>query len=47
MNRKLEGGLTKFFIENNVKVVQRKKLLNYLKKKSYHRYKRIIEELKL
>jgi small subunit ribosomal protein S15 len=30
-----------------LKVVQRRKLLNYLKKESYYRYKKISEELKL
>jgi small subunit ribosomal protein S15 len=30
-----------------LKIVQRRKLLNYLKKESYHRYKKIIEELRL
>jgi len=30
-----------------LKVAQRRKLLNYLKKESYHRYKKIIEELRL
>lgn len=30
-----------------LKVVQRRKLLNYLKRISYHRYKKIITELKL
>jgi small subunit ribosomal protein S15 len=30
-----------------LKVSQRRKLLNYLKKESYHRYRKIIEELRL
>jgi len=30
-----------------LKIAQRRKLLNYLKKESYHRYKKIIEELRL
>ena len=30
-----------------LKVSQRRKLLNYLKKESYHRYRKIVEELKL
>ena len=30
-----------------LKVSQRRKLLNYLKKESYHRYRKIIEELGL
>jgi small subunit ribosomal protein S15 len=30
-----------------LKITQRRKLLNYLKKESYHRYKKIIEELRL
>jgi len=30
-----------------LKVSQRRKLLNYLKKESYHRYRKIVEELNL
>jgi small subunit ribosomal protein S15 len=30
-----------------LKISQRRKLLNYLKKESYHRYRKIIEELRL
>jgi small subunit ribosomal protein S15 len=30
-----------------LKVSKRRKLLNYLKKESYHRYRKIIEELRL
>jgi len=30
-----------------LKIAQRRKLLHYLKKESYHRYKKIIEELRL
>jgi len=30
-----------------LKISQRRKILNYLKKESYHRYRKIIEELKL
>jgi small subunit ribosomal protein S15 len=30
-----------------LKVSQRRKLLNYLKKESYHRYRKIVEELRL
>jgi len=30
-----------------LKVGQRRKILNYLKKESYHRYRKIIEELRL
>lgn len=30
-----------------LKIVQRRKLLNYLKKESYSRYRKVVEELKL
>jgi small subunit ribosomal protein S15 len=30
-----------------LKIVQRKKILGYLRRESYHRYKKITEELKL